>query len=778
MMLACLLAERTSDEVWRLEHSWRYAPWLTVLAVAGMVTLVAYCYARELSPAGRFYRWALGGLRMTTIALLMVMLSELLLAGTRSGRPIFAVLVDQSASMGVADAVPDEELPDSLKALVAGDSASPIRRIDLAKAALSNEEVDLLGQLSKDYDLQVYTSAETLQALPPGDSGWNDAVQQIAIDNAAPSTKLGEAIEQVLSGTNGQSPQGALIITDGRVTSGRPLSAAAESARRGGMPLYLLGVGSRNEPPDVALANVLAEEVVFVDDLVSFQVVVRTTSSVEGPVRVALRREGDAAVIVEQVIEPAADGGATPVQLIHRPEKPGTFRYLLTATSGTEELNKANNTATHTLSVRDQKVRVLLAAGGPSYEFRYLKHLLERDSTVELDSFLQEADLEYASADPSAISRLPLRESEIDSYDVVVLMDLDPGLTPRSFWPGLRRFVTEQGGGLAMVAGQRYLPSAYRDLPDFASLYPANISGPGVGDAFTDDGYRIAPTPIGLQRAPMQLADNSTATTLVWNRLPSLYWYAEVGPLKPAAQVLATHPTAISADGSPAPLVVSQYVGSGQVVLHAIDSTYRWRRRTGDVYFARYWVQTLRALARGRLSAAQGELELTADRRQYKPGETVRLRLRADAANTEGVTVLLQPESGPQQTIQLSPASDTRGVYEAGVGSLPIGRYRALLADGAAGDGAATSFEIVAPPGEFTRLEMATKEMQDAADQSRGAFFTLDELDTLTDALPKARRVPIESLPPEELWNRWWMIAAICGCLTTEWILRKRKSML
>ena len=143
---------------------------------------------------------------------------------------------------------------------------------------------------------------------------------------------------------------------------------------------------------------------------------------------------------------------------------------------------------------------------------------------------------------------------------------------------------------------------------------------------------RVSPSSLGLQRAALQLADTLPETQQVWRRLPELYWHAELGPLKPAAQVLATHPSATASDSKPAPLIVSQYFGSGQVLLHAIDSTYRWRRQVGDVYFARYWVQAVRGLARGRLAASATGIELTADRRRYEPGDKIRLRLRADSS--------------------------------------------------------------------------------------------------------------------------------------------------
>ena len=35
-----------------------------------------------------------------------------------------------------------------------------------------------------------------------------------------------------------------------------------------------------------------------------------------------------------------------------------------------------------------------------------------------------------------------------------------------------------------------------------------------------------------------------------------------------------------------------------------------------------------------------------------------------------------------------------------------------------------------------------------------------------------------ETLPPEVLWNRWWLLAAFVSLIGAEWILRKRKGML
>ena len=92
--------------------------------------------------------------------------------------------------------------------------------------------------------------------------------------------------------------------------------------------------------------------------------------------------------------------------------------------------------------------------------------------------------------------------------------------------------------------------------------------------------------------------------------------------------MLAEHPTRIGPDGKRLPLIIMQYVGGGgKVLFHATDETYRWRRRAGDHYFARYWIQTLRFLTRSKLAEGDRSARLSTDRREYPLGDAVRLQV-------------------------------------------------------------------------------------------------------------------------------------------------------
>jgi hypothetical protein len=218
------------------------------------------------------------------------------------------------------------------------------------------------------------------------------------------------------------------------------------------------------------------------------------------------------------------------------------------------------------------------------------------------------------------------------------------------------------------------------------------------------------------------------------------------------------------------------------VLFHAIDSTWRWRIGAGDVYFARYWVQTIRFLARGKLTNGRGA-QLTSDRREYPRGEEVHLRVRfldgRLAPPDEDVAVMIDSPGQARRRVTLRRNPAAEGVIAGTVADLPHGEYQAVLAEPQVpGNPPATRFTITAPPGEFARLELDAAALTAAAETTHGKFYKIAEADRLVADLPAGRRVPVENLPPVSIWNRWWLLATFLVCITAEWILRKRKGMI
>jgi hypothetical protein len=278
-----------------------------------------------------------------------------------------------------------------------------------------------------------------------------------------------------------------------------------------------------------------------------------------------------------------------------------------------------------------------------------------------------------------------------------------------------------------------------------------------------------------------RFGDDEASSLRIWENLPELYWYFEAPRKKPAAVVLAEHPTANGAEGK-LPLVLYQFLGTGKSMMHAFDDTWRWRFRAGDRYFGRFWVQTIRFLARSRL-VGQRQAEVTTDRRRYERGQPIQIRVRFPnpglAPKQGDVTVQVARAGQAARKLQLKLVPGTRNLFEGALPQAALGEHEVRLLPPPVLEGPipATSFRVDAPINEFEHIEMNSPELVRAALATGGKFYTPLTAATLLADLPKPSPVPLDTDPPLALWNTWPVLCLFLVLLSTEWVFRKRQQM-
>lgn len=651
-------------------------------------------------------------------------------------------------------------------------------------------------------------------AAPGGDApgGW---MGWTAADDAS---RLGDGLFDVLQAQRGRPTASVVLFSDGVTTEGRSLAEAAAVAGRRRVPLYCVGVGGERPPQDVRLSDLAADDTAFVGDLVVFQASLSATGFSGAKVKVRLVRQESGAVLGEQVVTLPADSRAAPVRIAFRPLGPGDFSLALVADTLAGEATVLNNRLARTVRVGEETLRVLLVQAAPSYEFRYLRTLLQRqrkrsdaaERAVALTAVLQEADADYTSIDPDAAAAFPATRDELFRYDVVILGDADPSLIGPAGLANLEAFVAERGGGLIVCAGPLFTPQAFAGTR-LASLLPFELESvrTPAPDAPLETGFQPRLAPLGTAAAPLQLEDSPDQNLRVWGQLPQWYWFAAAPDLRPGARVLVEHPSRIAPNGQSLPLLVSQFVGAGHVVAQLGDDSWRWSRlpETEPLY-VRYWMQLLRWLSRSRLAGGRGAVQLTTDREQYETTDSVRVRVRfvdsrlAPSAD-DGAVVLVQRADGPAKPLELRRDSQDRGSFRATLPPLAAGDYRVWLARPALpmaaggvepngngtrpanagraeppGDGVpAARFAVVARSGEQARLELDAAALKEAARISGGKYYAWSDAERLANELPRGRPVRIDSSPAEPVWNRWPVAALFVALITGEWLVRKRWSM-
>jgi hypothetical protein len=774
---------------WRFEYDFPWPTWGLLLFCLGAAAYVVLVYRRDAAHLSRGVRFCLASLRLAALGVLLFMLSEAALSIERTGLPHAVVLLDVSGSMGTEDPPAASEAGTVVERVLSAAEFDKPTRLNIAKGVLLENNGELLRRLVQNHKLRLYTVAETESQLGKGE--YLDAQQ---LDELLPEirrleprgdqTRLGESLRRVLNTLRGTPPSAILVISDGITTDGEKLSAAARYARQKSVPLFTLAVGNADPIRDVELHNLLVDDVAFVDDPIRFSYTLTSRGFQGKRARVTLRREGESEVLAAVDVPLGDEGKPARLELTYTPRTIGEFDFVLEATPLPQEANTRNNRATRHISVRSERIRVLLADFVPRWEFRELKALLEREKTIELKTVLQDSDPEYVQEDLSALPHFPVTREELYRFDVIILGDVNLSYLSSSVLENLREAVRERGRGIMMIAGTYHNPLTFSGTV-LEPLVPVELAGLRVPlpDELLTESFHPELTAEGLKGASFfRFADSERESQEVWNFLPGFFWLAETTALKPGAIAFATHPTKLAARGK-VPVIAMQRFGAGKVIFQATDETWRWRFRTGDTYYGRYWVQAIRYLSRSKLLGTDATAELTVDRKIYRVGDQVNLRVRfidekQTPAADDGVTVIVERSGSRQIKATLSRVVESPTVFEGQLAQIAEGKYHAWVATpGFAQSPPADDFEVRPSERESRVLRADVPEMVQAAQTTHGKTYTIATAHRIAAEIPPGLPIAMEARPPITLWNHWLALSLFAALLCGEWILRKRKRL-
>ncbi len=768
-------------------HTWPWPPWVTLLFLMAAAAYVVAVYLREPGAVSRRTRLTLASIRILLVAVLLVMMYGWMLNRHRTDLPDLVLVVDDSQSMGVVDPIDETRLADHLDRQLRALQLTAPTRFNRVKSLLLDPDDGWLAPLQERYNVKLYQLGTTARVQ----SGQEESLRDVLLAAAAtqPVSRLGDGLQGILESQRGRPTAAVVLLTDGITTEGKSISDVAHYARRKNIPLFLCGVGDERPARDLRISDLLVDDVVFVGDVVHVDFKLTGSGFDTEQVTVWLARQGQDARLTQQTVAVAGDGAPHGVRLSYRPGEEGEYELVVGVEPLANESNLENNRLTQRLRVRDETIRVLYVQEYPSFEFRFLKTLLERGmkpsgsgKAVELTTVLQEADLEYVELDRTAQRVFPVSREELFAYDVVIFGDVNPSYMSRPVLENLAAFVKERGGGMVFLAGPRHTPLAYRGTP-LEDLIPVDLSSVLMpsDESLSQDAWRVQPTLLGAASPQLQLADTAAANLEVWRGLPPLRWLLDAPDVRLGTRVLVEAVAAADGAQPGRPVITLSFVGAGRVVFHATDESYLWSRvRGSDLYYERYWMQTISYLSRSRLLGASRAVELLSDRAQYYRGEVVPLHVRffdermAPVAD-DGVVVVVEQEQGRRQRVKLQRDLARRGMFEGTVSHLAEGSYRAwIAAPTVEGNPAAASFTVVPPPGELARLAMDAGDLRAAAKTSQGRFFDARSAHRLLDALPAGRQVRIDSLPAVPVWNSPLLAGLFVALLTCEWLIRRR----
>jgi len=826
-LVSLFAAADESSTMRSIEFSLPEGPWQWAgysLAVAALVTLAIVVYRKDSASLPVFWKIWLTGLRLAVIAgLIVIAINPQERTRKMSFRPSrVAVLIDTSLSMREPESAP------VVGSSAAGEAQPPSRSAAIADIL---SHTPLLSELRKQHEVSVYTFDSRLTAQqtfplagvrPAGGSAFGPAGGS-ATTSSSPSkpvdwretlqprgleTRLGDSLRDLMRQVTGRTLSGIVVISDGGSNAGVDPSTANEVARRSKVRLISVGVGSTQKPVTLRVVNIQAPTDVHIGDPYEIRAFVQGQGLAGRVVKVELlmRPAGDVKsqpeLLESREVSLREDGVAVEVTFKRTPSVTGRFEFFVRTEPVIKvaSLKREENERRKTIRIVDRKTRVLIIAGGPMRDYRFVHTALFRHKGISTDIWLQ-------SADPSSITKVsqesdnlliefPPTAADLFEYDVVLAFDPDWKSIPADKLELLRTWVSEHSGGLVLVAGDVYTSELVPNQSESGGsdpldavrvLYPVVLNSYVLGSQFdtrSDIAWKIQFTRAGKNADFLQLDDTPAASQQVWDDFDGVYRCHPTAGEKSGATVYAyfSDPRSQNDNGELPILMASQFYGSGRTFY--IGSAEMWRMRSlSEEYYERFWTKLIRDAAQGRLRRGTARGMLLLERKEYPLGQTVRVQANLMSPQLEKLIAAAVPMEvyrpdgkplipAPKLLGNKSRPGEFVGSFRAGM----PGTYRieVLIPESPTKELLRDSVDIVLPRLESDHTEQDAGLLTDLVRDTGGRYFTLDQVvKELPATLPNRSDYIAVDDRLNQLWDRSWALYLLVGLLSLEWLTRK-----
>lgn len=618
-----------------------------ILALLFLASLFWY-YARTLPPLEKKYRRVLLTLRFLAFLFLFLVLAEPILALflVSKQKPVVAVLVDRSASMALGKEKREN---------IADETA---RKLTSHKGDWEYRLLDFSDSLA-DY-----------RSLSPA---------------KGTATPIGSVLRYASEVPN---LAGIVLVSDGANNSGPDPVNAAQKLK---VPVYTVAVGQEERAVDLGIEGINCPPVAFQGTplKIEFLLSARGTGKARLPLTVSRGNKKVSAPIID-----FAGEGEKTVEVELTPDSAGTLTFSAALPALTGETQLKNNRRIFSLRVQKAKLKVLLAAGAPSWNYRFLKQILEENPRLEVEGLVHGAD------NKPLFSAAPLASRNLEDYDFFIFTDFSPvllaGVDSR-----LASAVRDKGKGVLFCLG-----------PEFAAgPAPAALAG-----LLPFDFKRARPTPLapigdlnlsleGNVHPATRFTSDPAEQAKLWNSLPPLEGVISSDFPSWSGTVLATVSGPFETEGPEArfPAISAKSFGRGRVLAISVYPVWKWHflpagTSTEDTTFAWFVSQ-----ACGWLAGSEGEerFNLSTDKLVYRSGEEVNFTATAFDLGRK-------PQEGLEVRIDLR-IKNEEGIllYEEA-----LGRYAGA--------------KRVIEPGNYTAVAVFSQDDKKAGEAE--ARFTIEEL--------------------------------------------------
>ncbi len=546
--------------------------------------------------------------------------------------------------------------------------------------------------------------------------GHTKSVVRNNLNPTGNSTNISQALLTAASRIERSRRADILLVSDGRQNVGSNPSEVARLLAIHHVSVYTLCIGSDHAAAGASIDSIHAPQWIYKHQYLKATAVIHLRSLAGKPVTVELLRHGH--VRSRKVILTHRSDAYKSVRFKNLPPGPGVYAYTLKVLPAANMRTSVERR--FRVTVRRDKLQVLLIDGQPGWNYQYLVNYFSRSHRVHLQAvLLHPATIAGVTPPPPVVAspknssylaqQLPAGRKAWEAFDVIILGDIPGNTLSPEAQQGITYAVQSKGAALVIMAGQQYMPRDWGNQP-LGKLFPIKFNAVWPAALLrqqNDGGFLPALTVQGAQSSLSQLGVDQRSDSTIWQSMPRWYWHSAYTHARADARVLwvisgGGHGNSGNAGGVQAfqaarrrALLTTMSMGSGRVMYLASNQLWRLRYVHGynveDVFLG----QLLRWASGSQLPAGGKFVRFGTNHSSYNPGRKVLVQARVlddqllpeahvhFQAVATAIAAKSNKASGPTApevfSAAMVPQAGVPGYYSGRITGLPPGRYRITL---------------------------------------------------------------------------------------------------
>lgn len=561
----------------------------------------------------------------------------------------------------------------------------------------------------------------------------------------------------------------AILISDGNYNTGENPEFFAQ---RYGIPIHTVGIGDPNTKKDVVLQRISTNEIVYTNNRVPIDIIIKQEGFEGNRVDLLLKEDGD--VIDRQLISLGSAGQEQVHRLHFTPQEPGFHEYRVEIPTLQGEFTAQNNFRSIFVKVLESKIKIIMIAGEPSLDLKYIQRALQTDENIELSTITQKKGGGFYG-DTS------LNEVLREDYNLIIFLGFPRWPIPTTLVDYLLDNLNPKKKPLFFIEGPNLHLASLKQF-DSALAFQLNASPKSVKEVVVD------PTIVGENTPITLISENRGENRNMWNNLPPIMTFLNNFDKKSESEALLTIEPSMSklpeTAASRKPILLTRQVGGQKSLAMLGYGFWRWdllmwgAGKTNDLLL-RFLQRSVRWLI---TREEVKQVKIATDKLVYRSGEQVYVQGQVYTQEYQTVDNALVKLSVKYldeiKEYILEPIGN--GKYESQFRIFQGGDYD-FWAEANRGDqffGADSGkfsvgeFEI-----EYQQTQMNEPLLRRISQVSGGSFFTSDNSQELAVNLNAEGRTRTRTREIN-LWNEWLSLFIPILLLAIEWTIRRRRGML